>query len=402
MLWRFRIALFTSAVMAAALCTVRADDKAADDKKDTPAEKKDDKKEPIAPPKDGAAPAGEPCYRTILVTECVPEYYKTTRTVYKQECVPERYTAYRTECVPEKYTAYRTECVPEKYTAYRTECVPETRTRNVTHYERVCETRQVTKTVCERICVQEERTCFKAVWTCVPVTTMVCKTVDRGHWECREVPCSEGFLSRLRHHKNNDCGCGCDPCNTCCAPPTKTEKVWVSCKVTEQVPCTKMERKCEMVPHKEMVSVWKSIPKTVTCNETFWKCVPVCKTETYTCNVSRCVPYEATRMVSHCVPYEATRNVSRCVPYEATRNVTRCVPVTEEVTACRMVARQVEKRVPVCETPCNACNTCCETSCCKPSLRDRLGSLRGRFGHKGGCGCESGCSSCGGGCGCGH
>jgi hypothetical protein len=394
MISRIRIALLTSVVVAAALCPIRADDKPDDkdkDKKEPVPEKKEPLPAPVPAPGPGG-PAGPGCcgggggacgpqYQTICVQEWVPEYYKTTRTTYKRECVPETYTAYRTECVPETYTAYRTECVPE------------TRTRQVTHYERVCETRQVCKTVCERVCVPETRTVMKAHWTCVPVTTYTCRTVDKGHWECREVPCDTGcgggggFLShfrggRGRGHGGDDC---CNPCpEACCPPPTKTVRVWVSCKVTEQVPCTRMERKCEMVPECVTVNVWKSVPKTITCNETFWKCVPVCKTETYTC------------MVSRCVPYQATRNVARCVPYQATRMVSRCVPCTEEVTACRMVCRTVQKQVPVC--PPAPCNECCETACCKPSLRDRLHSMAGRFGrHKGGdCGCESSCG-CGGG-----
>jgi len=368
MIWRIRIALLTSVVMASAFCSIRADDNAAADDKDKPAaEKKDDKdkKEPIAPPvappvaapMAGAcgSPCGAPSYQTVCVTELVPEYYKTTRTVYKRECVP------------------------EKYTAYKTECIPETRTRNVTHYERVCETREVTKTVCERVCVQEERTCYKQNWTCVPVTTMVCKTVDKGHYECREVPCSEGFMSRMRHsggglfgghHHGDECGCGCE--TTCCAPPTKTVKVWVSCKVTEQVPCTKMERKCETVCEKKMVSVWKSIPKTVVCKENVWKCVPICKTETYTAYVSRCVPYEATRTIS------------------------RCVPVTEEVTCCKMVAKTVQKQVP-CYPTSNVCNAC-DTGCERESFGHKLrGMFASRHHHEGGC--EGGCGST---CGCGH
>jgi hypothetical protein len=368
MIWRIRIALLTSVVMASALCMVRAADTLADDKK-----------EPIAPPATAPAPApaptpmigggcGSPCgaptYKTVCVTEWVPEYYKTTRTVYKKECVA------------------------EKYTAYKTECVPEIRTRNDTHYERICETHDVTKTICEKVCVQEARTVCKTHWTCVPETTFVCKTVDKGHYECKEVPCSEGFFSKHRSgglfsHKHSDCcdpcasACGCDACTTCCAPPTKTVKVWVSCKVTEQVPCTKMVKKCETIQVQETVNVWKSIPKTIVVKETCWKCVPVCKTETYTVNVSHCVPYEATRMVS------------------------RCVPVTEEVTACKMVARTVTKQV-ACDT-CSTCSSCGTTCGCeKEKLCDRLHGLFARRHHE--CGCEATCgSTCGGGCStCGH
>src|SRR4051794_2513882 len=137
MIWRIRIALLTSMVAIAALCPVRADDKPGDDKKEPPpvTDKKDDKKEPIAPPVVGPGGPGGGCgptYQTVCVTEMVPEYYKTTRTTYKRECVAERYTANRTECIPE------------------------VKTRQVTHYERVCETRDVCKTVCERVCVQEQ------------------------------------------------------------------------------------------------------------------------------------------------------------------------------------------------------------------------------------------------------
>jgi len=201
--------------------------------------------------------------------------------------------------------------------------------------------------------------------------------VDKGHYECKEVCCGPTLLDRLR--TKHGCGCdscgsscgGCgDACNTCCTPVrTKTVKTWVSCKVTEQVPCTKMVKKCEMVPEKKMVTVVKMVPKTVTEKVTCVKCVPVCKTETYTC-------------ITH-----------KCVPYEATRTVTKCVPVCEEVTCCRMVAKTVTKQVP-CAPACDACSSCnsCET-CCKPSLHDRL---QGLFAKRG-CGCDSGCSgSCGG------
>jgi hypothetical protein len=136
-----------------------------------------------------------------------------------------------------------------------------------------------------------------------------------------------------------------------------------------------MERKCEMVQEKCMVNVWKSVPKTVTCKETFWKCVPVCKTETYTC-------------IKHV-----------CVPYEACRTVNKCVPCTEEVTCCRMVSRCVAKQVPVCEQSCCG-STCCEESCCKARFGDRM---RGWFANRhNGCGCESGCGFSGGCGGCGH
>lgn len=395
MIWRIRIAVLTSVVLACTFCTVRADEKA-------PADKKEPAPAAVAPPAAPAAPApmyapapvaapveggscgscgsgcgssggcgaisggcGSPCaapsYKTVCVTEWVPEYYKTTRTSYKKECVSECYTAYKTECVPECHT------------------------RNVTSYERVCEMHDVTRTVCEKVCTQEPRCVTHSNWTCVPVTTMTCKTVDNGHWECKEVACSEGILSKLKgglfsKHHGSSCGCadacgascgGCaDACTTCCAPPTKTVKVWVSCKTTVQVPCTHMERKCETTTTTEMVNVWKTVSRQVCEKVACWKCVPVCKTENYTTFTTRCVPYQATRLVS------------------------RCVPVCEEVTACRMVAHTVQKQV-ACE---NTCNTCCE----KPSLHDRLrGKFSGLFAKHGSCGCESTCgSTCGSSCGC--
>src|SRR5688572_18884299 len=107
MIWRIRIALLTSVVVASAFCSVvRADEKLpADEKKEPPVEKKEEKKEIIAAPHAPVAHGcGAPAYQTVCVTEWVPEYYKTTRTTYKSTCVQERYTAYRHECVPEVRT----------------------------------------------------------------------------------------------------------------------------------------------------------------------------------------------------------------------------------------------------------------------------------------------------------
>jgi hypothetical protein len=337
---RVRIALLACSLVALAGLTVRADDKA--DDKDKPPEKAPEK---IGAPTPAPAPphaAGDcggcaPAYKTVCVTEWVPETYTATRTVYK------------------------TECVPEKYTAYRTECVPETKTRVCTFLRQVTE--QVEETRCVMVCtpVQEERTVMKRVVTCVPVTTMVCKTVDHGHYECREVPCGPTFGERLHglfaKHRHHDCccetACGCEPA---CPPPTKTVQVWVPCKETIQVPCTRMERHVECVPEKVCVTVNKMVPtqqKVMVCKT---RCIPETKTETYTALVPHQVAYEATRMVS------------------------RCVPVCETYTACRMVAKTVEKQVPCgCETSC-----CCESSCCES------GAHRGLFhrlrGH--GCGCQ--------------
>ena len=169
---RVRLALLVCSLVAVAALTVRADDKAPD------------KKPEAIPAPAAAAPAPQPAassdcggcgptYKTVCVTEYVPESYTATRTVYK------------------------TECVPQKYTTYRTECTTETRTRNVTCYRTVTEQVQETRTVCVCTPVQEERTAIRRVVTCVPVTTMVCKTIDKGHYECKEVECGPSLGERL-------------------------------------------------------------------------------------------------------------------------------------------------------------------------------------------------------------
>ncbi len=230
---------------------------------------------------------------------------------------------------------YKRECVPEKFTCYRTECTPETRTRTCTVMRRVTEEVEELRTVCVCTPVQEERTVMKRVVTCVPVTTTVCKTVDHGHYECREVPCGPSFGERMRglfakHKRHDECGCE-SACETACAPRTKTEKVWVPCKETIQVPCTRMEKRVTCVPEKVCVTVNKMVSTQQKVKVCKTRCIPECKTETYTAMVPHKVAFESTRMVS------------------------RCVPVCETYTACRMVAKTVEKKVPV--------STGCETSC---------------------------------------
>src|SRR6516165_3612298 len=96
MVWQHsRIALLAGAVASVLALSARADDqpKAA---------------APAAPAPTAAAPAGDPCapqqFRTICVTEWVPETYQCTRTVYKTEQRQETYTAYKCECVPETRT----------------------------------------------------------------------------------------------------------------------------------------------------------------------------------------------------------------------------------------------------------------------------------------------------------
>jgi hypothetical protein len=204
------------------------------------------------------------------------------------------------------------ECREETYTAYRCECVPETRTRVCTLYKQVPEVKTVTRTYCVCVPTVEERTVMQAHVTCKPVTTMSRRCVDRGHWECREVPCEErghsfkGLFKRLcRRH---DC---CEPCcEPCCPPPTKTVKVWVPCKVWEEVPVTCMQRVCEYRPVTCKVTTYKQETRQENVQVTCWKCVPEQKAETYTVMVARSVPYQATRTVRVCVP--CTETVTCC------------------------------------------------------------------------------------------
>jgi hypothetical protein len=296
--------LLAGSLVAASALTARADDAAK-----------------LAP----AAPAADPCcapqYRTVCVKEWVPETYQTTKTVYEKA---ER---------------------QEKYTAYRCETVPETRTRNVTVYHRVPEVKEVVRHVCVSVPVVEERTVMKTRWVCVPETRVVRKCVDKGHYECKEVPCGPSCMDRLKKL----CHRGCDDCCEPCPVKTKTVKVWVPCPVWQEHTVTTTKRVCEHYPVKVQVTVCKKEMREERSQVTVYRCVPDTKTETYTCMMTRTVPYEATRTVVHCVPRE--------------------VPVT----ATRMVCRTVEKQVPVVET-------CCETTCCKTSRFHRLGGL-GFRGH---------------------
>jgi hypothetical protein len=264
------------------------------------------------------------------VTEWVPEKYEATRTVLKTEYFTEKYTAYKTVCEPEQKT--RTfvvnKIVPEVVTRTRTICVPTT--------------------------VVEERTVSKPVWTENVVTEMVCKRVDRGHYETREVPCEApsahrggGFSHRLFRRHNDSC---CEPCpDPCAPPPTKCVQVWVPCWVTEQIPVARTVRTCTYVNEVVKVNVCKLVPQTQTYEVTINRCVPEPKTETYTVMVPRQVAYEATRTVA------------------------KCVPVVETYTACRMVPHCVEKQVPV-----ESCDSCCTAT----SSHGRGHFSGGRFLHR--------------------
>ena len=303
---QIRVALLAGSLVAATALTARADD---------------------APPAP-AAPAADPCapqYRTVCVKEWAPETYQATKVVYDRVCKE------------------------EKYTAYRRETVPETKTRQVTVYRQVPKVKEVVRHVCVTVPVVEERTVMKTHWTCVPETKVVRKCVDKGHYECKEVPCGPSFMDRLKKcfHRNDCCDDRCEPC----VVRTKTVKVWVPCPVWEEHTVTCMKRVCEHIPVKCQVTVCKPQYREERCQVTVCKRVPEFKTETYTCMVRR------------------------QIPYEAVRNVVRCVPHMEKATCTRMVCRTVQKQVPV--------ETCCETTCCKPSLFHRLGGLG--FRHQGCC-----------------
>jgi hypothetical protein len=260
-----------------------------------------------APPPCATTVAAAPAMQTVTVNEWVPETYETVRTVYK------------------------TQMVCETYTAFRTECVPVTKTRQVVCNRMVPEWRDEVRTVCVSVPTVETRTVMKKVVTCKPVTTIHRKCVDMGHYECREVPCRESCLARLRKccHRS-DC---CDPCPPC--PPTKTVKVWCPNKVWVETPVTCMKRVVECVPTCVQVTVCKMVPQQQTVRVCSYRCVTDVKTVPYTCMEARQVAFEAKRMVC------------------------KCVPCQEKVTCCRMVCRTVQKQVPV--TPC--CDVCPITCC---------------------------------------
>jgi hypothetical protein len=223
----------------------------------------------------------------------------------------------------------------------------------------------------------QPRTITKCVVNCVPVTTTATRCVDRGHWECREVavPCAapasacghgcggrKGLLGGLFHgrkHHGGGCETACaSPCDTCAAPVecaptyvTRTVRTWVPNIVTETYPVTRLERQVSTVTETVNVTVCKMVPKEETYQVTVNKIVPETKTET------------------------VTVMVCKTVPYEAVRTVAKCVPVTENVQACRMVARTVEKMVPV---------TCATTSCCGATAAHGCGGGHKLFGGHGG------------------
>jgi hypothetical protein len=291
-----------------------------------------------APPP--CAPAA-PQFRTVYVTECVPETYQARRVVYTPQTRVEHYTAHRCESVPvvREHT----------YTVYRQ--VPVTRTE--------------VRRVCVNVPVCEERTVMRPVWTTQTCTVMRTRCVDRGHYECREVYSHRAAMrNRLHGHRRHGHGDCCEPCPPPCPPPTKTVKVWVPCKVQEQYPVTTCRRVCTMQPTVVRVTV----------------CRPVWQDRTVTVCTTQCVPEQRV--------CRTTVMTTRTVPYQATRTVTVCVPSEQLVTCTRMVTRCVARQVPVAP-----CEDSCFTVCCSGGGKAKGHGHGRRFGgrghgHRGGSCCD--------------
>jgi hypothetical protein len=334
MIWQqIRVAVLAGGILAATALTARAQDSkpaAAPMPSLKPAPTAATPAPAMAAPAPMASDCCGPQYRTVCVNEWVPETYEKTITVMKKECVQ------------------------EKYTAYRCESVPETRQRTCTVYEKVPEVVERVRHICVKVPVVEERTTMEKHWVSVPECKVVRKCVDKGHYECKEVPCGPSMHEKMHKWLHKDC------CEECCepCPKTKTVKVWVPCPTWEEHTVTCMKKVCEMRP--------------VTCK------VTVCKTEMkeekYSVTVCKTVAKQVVENYTVCV--------TKQIPYEATRTVVHCVPVQEKVTCTRMVCHKVEKQVPVA--------TCCEDACGKESWFHKMS---GRFHHKADCGCSScGCN----------
>jgi hypothetical protein len=236
------------------------------------------------------APA--PCFKTVCVTEWVPQNYETFRTVYKTEYTTEAFTAYKTVCVPETRTQVITvnKSVPVIKTGFRTvyKCVPSV----------------------------EVHTGYKTEWQCREVTTVSRKCVDQGYYACKEVCVEPNCLDKLKAKLHHEC---------CVPAKTKTVKEWVPNKVWIETPHTHTERFAVKVPYTYEVTVNKSVPVQESFQYTTYTCVPEQITQNYTVHVARQVPYQATRTVAH------------------------QVAVQEKVLQCKLVPVSVEKQVPVTE-----------------------------------------------------
>jgi hypothetical protein len=233
------------------------------------------------------APGCQVVTRKVLVTECVPQQYEATRTVYKVEVKEEKYTAYK--------------CV----------VTPTEQTRKVTVLTRVPETHDVVVTRLECVPAQEEREITKLVPKTVEVTTNVTRCVDKGgHYECHEVPCGR------------------------CCGSCKVVSCYVPNLVTETVPVKCLKTVCEPVKEKVMVTVSKLVEKKETVKVTSYKCVPETREEKCVVNVTSQVPYEATRKVFVCVPVQEKVTLTRMVPVQVEKEITCVVPTCCESQGC--------------------------------------------------------------------
>jgi hypothetical protein len=340
MIWqRVSFTLLASSILALAAViatpAVRADDK--------PAEKLTDKpKEAIGAPTD----AGKPVMGTVTPGGCGAPCGPTWTTI--------KVTEYVQTQVKEKRTVLKPITTTETYTAWKTECVEENQTRTCTVNKMVPETVNETRCIHKCVPVVETRCVTKCIPVCKTVTEMHCKTVDKGHWECREEICGPSFFAKMKQKLSHDCCECCEPC-----PTVKTKKVWVPCMVTEQCPVTKTIRTHETITENVQVTVNKTVTENIVVPVTRYKCVPEIKTE----------------VVKVLVPKQ--------VSFQATRQVTKCVPVEEEVFVTKCVPTVVEKQVAVstsCSSPCDECSH---------GHRWSFGGWMSKF-HKS-CGCETGC-----------
>jgi hypothetical protein len=276
-----------------------------------------------------AAPAAcsTPCYKTVCSYEWVPEKYTTTRTVYERVSHE------------------------EKYEAHRCEWVTQTQTYNVTVCQQVWEEKEIIKHVCVSVPVVEERTVMQTHVSYKPESHVVRKCVDKGHYECKEVPCGPSFSDRVRKLCSRHKDCCDDCCEPCCPPKTKTVKCWVPCPVWEEHVVCSMKKVCESVPVKIHVTCYKTQINEVKEKIKVCKSVPTVVTKT--CEVK----------------------VMKMVPYKATRTVWTCVPRQETVVCTRMVCHKVEKQVPV---------ECCAETCCTSKHHRSCGHS---FRHHS-CGCD--------------
>jgi len=230
-----------------------------------------------------------------------------------------------TEQVPCTRTVYKTEWREETRHGTRTEYTQECRTGTKTCYKTITETVNENRCYTVKVPYTETRHGCETRWVSRQVTETVNVSVDRGHYECVEVPVTglRGCLMKMGHKmKGGRKGCGdcCDPCASCCEYcPTETKKVWCPCIVCEPKCVTRCVKECVQVPTTYCVTCYRC--------ETRTECVPVCRT--------RCVP--------ECVSYTYTVCVPRCVPYTYCCKVPVCVPCQETYTVCRRVPVCVEK-----------------------------------------------------------